>query len=218
MVRIKNRYLLIQILSPSASTITAPNASPGEQTSLLLGLPSAVQYHHPTPDNVDHSTLLRTFRAQLLLLFGDHGAGVAAAGLAIKYWSNATSTLILRCSRASVRMVWAAVTFVRSLTSGNARGGPGRGVASVQKDIVMQVVRVSGTIRKCEEEAVRRARAICGRVKGLMVVEEAGMDVKGGLEVQDDDESELAAGFGDVDLTMVDDLDGLDEGDSDEDV
>ena len=39
----------------------------------------------------------------------------------------------------------------------------------------MRVVRVSGTVRKCEEEAVRRAKVLCGRVRGVAVAVEGGL-------------------------------------------
>ena len=81
------------------------------------------------------------------------------------------------------------MTFVRSLPVGAAKGGRGMGMTSGsgraggqgdgngkgEVEVVMRVVRVSGTIRKCEEEAIRRARALMGRAKGLEMVREAGI-------------------------------------------
>lgn len=225
MVRLKNRYLLIQILSPSApkTIASSPSEASTSTSALLLSPPSTLQHHLPTPDSVTHSTLVRLIRAQLALLFGDYGAGVAAAGLAIKYWSNATSTLILRCSRASVRIVWAAVTFVRSLaiaddSAGKNRGGLGRGAVAWGKDkereVVLQVVKVSGTVKKCEEEAIRRARAICGRVRGLAVVKEAGMEIAVEKTAREEDDvlEQLEA-----DIAMAEGFDEVDEDDSDDD-
>ena len=63
----------------------------------------------------------------------------------VKYFSNATSTFIIRVSRDHYRLVWAALSFTTKLPPG-------------AKPCVMRVVRVSGTIRKAEEEAIRRAR------------------------------------------------------------
>lgn len=64
----------------------------------------------------------------------------------MKYLSSATSTFILRVSRAHYRIVWAALSLMNSLPIKNG------------KNCVFRVVRVSGTIRKAEEEAIRRAR------------------------------------------------------------
>jgi ribonuclease P/MRP protein subunit POP5 len=67
--------------------------------------------------------------------------------LPVKYCSQATSTAIIRVSRAHYRMVWAALSFTTHLP-----------LKPANLPCVIQVVRVSGTIRKAEEEAIRRAR------------------------------------------------------------
>jgi ribonuclease P/MRP protein subunit POP5 len=64
----------------------------------------------------------------------------------VKYLSQATSTFILRISRDHYRLVWAALSFMHKLPFKDGR------------PCVYRVVRVSGTIRKVEEEAVRRAK------------------------------------------------------------
>lgn len=66
----------------------------------------------------------------------------------MKYLSNATSTFILRVSRDHFRLVWAALTFMDHVPVKNG------------KPCVFSVVRVSGTIRQVEQEAIRRARAL----------------------------------------------------------
>lgn len=72
-------------------------------------------------------------------------------GHPVKYLSTATSTVIIRCSRAHYRLVWAALSFLNRLPKVTNQYG--------ERPCVFQVVRVSGTIRKAEEEAIRRARA-----------------------------------------------------------
>ena len=72
-----------------------------------------------------------------------------ASSLMIKYLSPATSTAIIRVSRAHYRLVWAALTYITRLPR----------QVGTEQSCVVQVVRVSGTIRKSEEEAIRRARA-----------------------------------------------------------
>lgn len=65
---------------------------------------------------------------------------------AVKYFSPATSTAIIRVSRDHYRLVWGALSFATRLPK------------PLDQPCVFQVVRVSGTIRKAEEEAIRRAR------------------------------------------------------------
>lgn len=50
-------------------------------------------------------------------------------------------------TRAHYRLVWAALSFVTRLPR------------PIEQNCVIQVVRVSGTIKKAEEEAIRRAKA-----------------------------------------------------------
>ncbi len=69
----------------------------------------------------------------------------------VKYLSTATSTAIIRCSRAHYRLVWAALSFLTKV--------PQISHKQAEQPCVFQVVRVSGTIRKAEQEAIRRARA-----------------------------------------------------------
>ncbi|ORY64991.1 ribonuclease P/MRP protein subunit, partial [Pseudomassariella vexata] len=146
MVRIKERYLLVNILYPS-DLGTKPN------------LPDLVVLNPPTSDSLNPQTLLRALRAQIASLFGDYGSGACAGGgLMVKYLSQATSTFILRISRAHFRLVWAALTTMDRVP---VKDG---------KPCTFRVVHVSGTIRKAEEEAIRRARDMMLAVKDQKAV------------------------------------------------
>ena len=61
------------------------------------------------------------------------------------YLSTATSTAIIRVSRECYRLVWGALSFSTKLPK------------PVNTPCVFQVLRVSGTIRKSEEAAIRLA-------------------------------------------------------------
>lgn len=135
MVRQKNRYLLINILYP-----TPRNASGVSKQ------PDVVQFHQPSSAKLEPHVLVRAIRDQVTMHFGDYGTGMTSASLAVKYLSPATSTAIIRVTRSHWRLVWAALTFMKKLPK------------PVDEACVIQVVRVSGTIRKAEEEAIRRAR------------------------------------------------------------
>lgn len=84
----------------------------------------------------------------------------------MKYLSPATSTAIVRCPRASFRLVWSALTYMSHVP---ATGGPAGKKASEGRDCpcVFRVLRVSGTMRKAEEEAIRRARREIVRARGV---------------------------------------------------
>lgn len=87
-------------------------------------------------------------------------------------------------------MVWAAVSWARGVDVGGGKSGE----KERQEELVMLVVKCSGTMRKCEQEAVRRAKQMCGRVKGLERIAEGGLGALAGGDV--DGESD--------DLAMVD--------------
>ncbi|ETS83184.1 hypothetical protein PFICI_05060 [Pestalotiopsis fici W106-1] len=141
MVRIKERYLLVNILYP-----TELSAEPSPKTPDLIAL------NQPTTDKFDRNALLRELRAQVAILFGDFGSG-AISSLQVKYLSPATSTFILRVNRAHYRLVWSALTMMDHVP---VRDG---------KLCTFRVVHVSGTIRRVEEEAIRRARDMMLAVK-----------------------------------------------------
>ncbi|XXG98231.1 hypothetical protein Hte_004554 [Hypoxylon texense] len=134
MVRIKERYLLVKIIYPN-------------ELGSRPDVPDVVVLNQPTTDQLNPAALLRGLRAEVASLFGDYGSGAIEGGnLSVKYFSHATSTFILRTSRSSYRIVWAALTFMNSIPIRNG------------KPCVFRVVHVSGTMRKAEEEAIRRAR------------------------------------------------------------
>ncbi|EGY20805.1 uncharacterized protein VDAG_10434 [Verticillium dahliae VdLs.17] len=140
MVRIKERYLLVNILYPLDTTRRTDS-----------NVPAFVRRHRPTPGDLLPRDLVKGIRQQVSALFGDYGSGAFEGNnLVVKYFSKATSTFILKVKRAHYRLVWAALTTINSLplSSGN------------EKSCVFSVVRVSGTIRKVEEAAVHQARQL----------------------------------------------------------
>jgi len=72
------------------------------------------------------------------------------------YLSAATSTAIVRVSRDYYRLVWASLAYVTRLPK------------PLDTPCVVQVVRNSGTIRKAEEEAIKRARDSVARAARAM--------------------------------------------------
>lgn len=161
MVRIKERYLLVDILYPT-------------ELGTRANLPDVVVLNQPASEDLTAVALLRAIRAEVAALFGDYGSGALEGGgfsgespmssynrtttdlpaRVVKYLSQATSTFILRIARASYRLVWTALSLMNSVPVKNG------------KPCVFRVVHVSGTIRKAEEEAIRRARNLIFEAKG----------------------------------------------------
>lgn len=157
MVRIKHRYLLLNFLYPSANSSSLQVH--GRSTKAHQDPPAYLPFHSPTPNSLTPALLLRHLRASIAFNFGDYGAGVTSPHLKVIYLSNATSTAIVRCPRAHFRLVWAGLTFMDGLPAADGRRG------DEARKCVIRVVRVSGTIRKAEEEVVRRARQQIVRAK-----------------------------------------------------
>ncbi|KAF2754427.1 hypothetical protein EJ05DRAFT_541035 [Pseudovirgaria hyperparasitica] len=135
MVRIKNRYLLINFLYPTPSKASAKEP-----------LPDVVYFQQPSSDALTPQFLIRLIRDGILEMYGEYGAGAVGSGLKVNYLSAATSTAIIRAPRNHYRLVWGALSFITKLP------------APVSQQCVIRVVRVSGTIRKSEDEVIRRAK------------------------------------------------------------
>ncbi|KAJ6780823.1 hypothetical protein PWT90_00510 [Aphanocladium album] len=174
MVRIKERYLLVNIIYP-------PDPSAKQKS----GVPSFVVQHQPTVENLTPQLLLKAIRNEIGQLFGDHGLGALGGSLSVKYLSLATSTIILRCHREHYRMLWAALTLMDHVPVKDGR------------PCVFRVVRVSGTIRKAEEEAIRQARA-------LVLAAKEGSTLSAFLPVNPVDDG-TDEEIGDEDIEMVSD-------------
>ena len=139
---------------------------------------------------------LLSFRSSYCLLYKDFTNEPA-----VKYLSPATSTAIIRCPRASFRLVWTALTYMSHVPDQELPDKRSGG----KRPCVFRVLRVSGTMRKAEEEAIRRARREIVRVRGLeerdvlgeLVGGALGKDPAGvvgvgvGVDVMDESENEM---------------------------
>ncbi|KAL4780972.1 Rpp14/Pop5 family-domain-containing protein [Aspergillus varians] len=208
MVRVKHRYLLVDILYPDPTSVPSARSDKphGPQSQAQLRI------HAPTSDALTPSLLAKMVRDEIAEIFGDWGVGrlggVGAGGVSVKYLSPATSTAIIRCPRASYRLVWTALTYMSRVPAMSDAGRSKRlDPANLSRPCVFRVIRVSGTIRKAEEEAVRRARREIVRLRGA---EEVGVlgGLVGGLE------REIERGFGKDTNTGVDGME-VDSGDDD---
>ncbi|BCS04252.1 Rpp14/Pop5 family protein [Aspergillus luchuensis] len=208
MVRLKHRYILLDILYPDPSTWPAATSRTKSNNSNSNSNPQSksksqaqLQIHSPTSDALTPGLLAKMVREEVSLMFGDYGVGrlggAGAGGISVKYLSPATSTAIIRCPRASFRLVWTALTCM-SQVPGFTEGGAKR--SSSTRACVFRVIRVSGTMRKAEEEAIRRARR---EIVRLREAEESGVleGLLGGLvDVGGEVSTPGTGGEGDVDL------------------
>ena len=78
-------------------------------------------------------------RDSIALNFGDLGSGQLSVSLGVKYWNPITGLAILRIARDDIRTLWAAVGLITHI-----KGRRGK----------LAVLHCSGTIRKCESNAV----------------------------------------------------------------
>ncbi|KAF7735477.1 Uncharacterized protein PECH_006582 [Penicillium ucsense] len=210
MVRLKNRYLLLDILYPDPATWPS--------TKNVSGTPHAAQVaiHAPTSNALTPGLLAKMIREEVGEMYGDWGVGklggASATGVQVKYLSPATSTAIIRCPRASFRLVWSALTYMSHVPAVTEPGtnptGHKRPNGGRERPCVFRVLRVSGTMRKAEEEAIRRARREIVRVRGLeeksvlgdlIVGAERGTDVLPVMTVMDEEEDERMYDDGDDD-------------------
>lgn len=73
MVRLKNRYLLVNILYPEATGTDK--------------VPDVIAINQPTTDTLMPQLLLKSIRTSVLHLFGDYGSGAVAESLSRKFLS-----------------------------------------------------------------------------------------------------------------------------------
>lgn len=75
MVRIKHRYLLLNVLYPGAEKRASASTTSDE------AVPWPVQFRAPSSDRLDAKLLARVIRDGVSELFGDYGAGMVAGSL-----------------------------------------------------------------------------------------------------------------------------------------
>lgn len=70
MVRLKHRYLLVNILYPEL-----------EKSQSKSNVPDIVVFNQPTSASLTNQALLRGLRAEISSLFGDYGSGAVSESL-----------------------------------------------------------------------------------------------------------------------------------------
>ncbi|CAN3366919.1 ribonuclease P/MRP protein subunit Pop5p [Diutina catenulata] len=138
MVRIKQRYILFEIHYPLEGDYEDPDQS-------LLA------FHQPSPSTISAKSLLRTFRKSIEDNYGEVGAGSTGLQLQVKYFSNRTSTGIVRCPRGSYETLVGALATIDRLEAQTAS---------------VRCLHVSGTIRKCQEWSMAYNKGLMRKIGG----------------------------------------------------
>ncbi|KAK9478501.1 ribonuclease P/MRP protein subunit [Lipomyces japonicus] len=164
MVRFKSRYILFKVQYPhlnDSDTVKAAldkkttpislsdlNFYPGGSLANLKRKQAneseiTMIMNRPGPVEVTSNSVNAAMRDSINRNFGDLGAGLVRASVSLKYFSQATSTGIVRVSRDHYRIVWAALTLLNEI--GNNK-------------VVVSVIHVSGTIKKCENALIANTK------------------------------------------------------------
>jgi len=123
MVRFKNRWILVEFLSPSDAR---------------------------TQRELTSQDIFFALRQSIILNFGDTGWGAVGSSLSVKYFSPTTSLCIIRVAREPHRIVWAAVSLLKSIN---------------ERITIPHVVHVSGTIKHTQQAAIEHNRIAIARFR-----------------------------------------------------
>ncbi|KAI5950188.1 POP5 [Candida margitis] len=152
MVRVKHRYILFEILYPPGASNNKSHSDAEEVTQFTSSERNALlTLHRASPANINHKTILHAIRKSLQEYYGDFGAGSAGMLMTLKYFSNKTSTGLIRCGRAQFETIVAAMSLISRLEDQN---------------IAFSCVHVSGTIKKCEEFSIKKSTEMIRRMDG----------------------------------------------------
>lgn len=144
MVRLKQRYILFEILQPPVLNDADPK-SPNHSVFMDYSQnPSntLLSLHRQTPNSINAKSLVNAIRQSIQEYYGDFGASFALL-LNIKYFNNKTSTGIIRCGVQNLQYILGALTMISQIDG---------------KPVIVNCTHVSGTIKKCEQYAIKRDR------------------------------------------------------------
>ena len=95
--------------------------------------------------SINSSLIFVHIRRTIENLFGDYGAGCLQQSLNVKYYNPNTGLVMIRCSRAHLRLVWNAVMSLTLIKNRACR---------------FTCLHIGGTIRSCQKKALEHSRAI----------------------------------------------------------
>lgn len=142
MVRLKQRYILFEILYPLPTREIDYQLTGKLAITDLAERPSRAltSLHKESPASINPKTITNTIRQIVQEYYGDYGSSFSLQ-LNLKYFNNKTSSGILRCGVQNFQYVLAALTLINQI------GG---------KEVIVNCKHVSGTIKKCEDFAIMK--------------------------------------------------------------
>lgn len=167
MVRLKSRYILFEILYPNSRDPVDQN----QQLDASLKRDILIRHHQASPSDITIKTIIQEIRRSLKLNFGDYGSGKAGSLLQVKYFSNMTSTGIIRCHREDCDLVTNALVLMNKISN--------------TENIIFNPVKISGTIKKIEEYAIRRSKKLV-----IIMQQEEKSSIDDFRNISDDEERE----------------------------
>lgn len=91
MVRLKNRYLLVNILYPEL-----------DDKAINAKVPDVVKLNQPTTNSLTPGALVKGLRAEIATLFGDYGSGAVADSLSGQSYQYRKAFLLILFSQISL--------------------------------------------------------------------------------------------------------------------
>lgn len=88
MVRLKYRYLLVNLLYPEQDQHIQPTTRHGFGSKFTNEQSWILQFRRPSSDLLDSKLMIRLIRNGIAELFGDYGAGMVSPGLKSKFLSR----------------------------------------------------------------------------------------------------------------------------------
>ncbi|GMM36162.1 RNA-binding protein [Saccharomycopsis crataegensis] len=142
MVRVKNRYITFKILYPPSPKDTPYNDEPIPQLEILKS----------SSPSINQKSLAAIFRDHLQVNFGEFAQGTIAPVLSVRYFSNRTSTGIVKVGRDDVEMVCFAMMCIQKLYG---------------QEVVVSIVRISGTIKKAQDFLIGENKELVNEIRDI---------------------------------------------------
>lgn len=146
MVRLKNRYILFEILYPPASETETEN--------IIL---QHRQQGEEQRVNITSKTIVYELKRMIRLFLGEQGLAKANIMLQMKYFNISTSMGIIKCSFEFYKIVVLGLSMIQQLSFNGDNG-------FILKGLFINVLKLSGTIKKLEQFGIERNKKLIQRI------------------------------------------------------
>ncbi|GME69292.1 unnamed protein product [[Candida] boidinii] len=174
MVRLKTRYILFEVVYPELN-------GDGEEGSewYKTRSNSIIALHKQSPPAINAKIIILAIRKSLQLNYGDLGSGCDGMSLVLKYFSNRTSTGIIRVLRESYMKICSAICLINELNG---------------YKVIIRCVNLSGSIKKCEDKSIIRSEKLMKEIlnssNNNKNIGDVNYGISGGIVISDNIEKE----------------------------